>query len=665
MASTSPDDTLSLVLQQLTSISERLNTLESSRTNNTSSTITVSIPPVIPPTTHASARPLLQHGIRAEGLWRDKDFSISREPTKYSFRLESPKDYSIWSFSILRLLENDGLSPFVLGTAKQPSAPSQDSETKSDELWLFNRWLEFDSAAIKAILNSVSKAQLPLLTNCSSAYEMWARLKNTYLFNSEVTVARLESELINLTWKRNTSIDEYISQVDHACNLLRGCGQEIPDSRLKMTLLRGLPDRLSNVKHILLSQNPSSYYEMCDQLRAHVSLSMTYEQTSEKALNVSTRKDRPSKPEKPDSGPLPVCSTCKKSGHTTENCFKNLTPAQLADVKKNWICKLCSKKGHFAQDCELADSPADIPDEAENDASNLAITMMATDSYFQEDTTKWIVDSGCTVHMCNSLTSAKPESITKFEVPKTVYLADGKSLKAVGSGSVELKLKVSDSITIPVILKDVLFVPGLSKNLFSVSACMKQGVDVLFCFDTQLCLLKKNGTRVGVAQRLNGLWVLNTVSNPIVPNSDSNYTAHAMGVTLTPPVSQPAGNSASARAYVVSHTSMAAVPVQPIITHDTRRIFIRPRTQNCRSGAAPSDSSFCITNSVSDISRKNSRRSIISPNILEKRGSGDACMVPGNSETLTISPPIILQRAKTHVAVTNPFSILSDLSPDV
>ena len=79
-------------------------------------------------------------------------------------------------------------------------------------MWLFNRWQEFESSAIFAILSSVSKSQIGLLTQCSTASEMWNRLKDIYLMNSDVNIARLESDLVNLTWKRNTKLEEFISE---------------------------------------------------------------------------------------------------------------------------------------------------------------------------------------------------------------------------------------------------------------------------------------------------------------------------------------------------------------------------------------------------------------------------------------------------------------------
>ena len=284
------DSALNQILEQLASISKRLDNLESMRTIPTMSTTTMGPSNSILSTditpSRASEDITVQHGIRALGLWRDKEFNLNREPVKYAFKLEGSKDYNVWSFSVLKLLETEGLSPFVLGSVP---FPKKDDSNEANYFWLVSRWLEFDSAAMSAILNSVSKSQLPLLTQCSSACEMWSRLKDSYLLNSDVTVARLETELMTLTWKRNTPLEDFIAQIDYCAELLRGCGQTVPDSRLKMCLLRGLPDRLSSIQHVLLEQNNLSYHATCDRLRAHVSLALTQETIKEnKAFTVSS-----------------------------------------------------------------------------------------------------------------------------------------------------------------------------------------------------------------------------------------------------------------------------------------------------------------------------------------------------------------------------------------
>ena len=223
----------------------------------------------------------LQHGIRAQTLWTSNEFVLNREPLKHAFKLEDPKDYFVWSYSMLTLLENEGLSPFVLGTVGVPPDP-----TNENELWLQNRYHDFNAAAEAAILRNVGKAQIALLTRSKGAHNMWQRLKDSYMMASEVNVARLESELMAVKWKRNTKLDAFIQQVDRIGDQLRSCGQEVPDSKLRMALLKGLPDRLENIKHILLDKGETSYVKMCDSLRAHVGLSMSTEvNLSEKSSN--------------------------------------------------------------------------------------------------------------------------------------------------------------------------------------------------------------------------------------------------------------------------------------------------------------------------------------------------------------------------------------------
>ena len=110
MSFTNTADPLTLILEQLTSMNERLIALESRPTN-------VAQQANVPP---AAADPPVQHGIRAKEPWQDPNFILSREPTKYVFRLEHQKDYNVWSFSVLRILEAEGLAPFVLGTVPEP-----------------------------------------------------------------------------------------------------------------------------------------------------------------------------------------------------------------------------------------------------------------------------------------------------------------------------------------------------------------------------------------------------------------------------------------------------------------------------------------------------------------------------------------------------------------
>ena len=67
---------------------------------------------------------------------------------------------------------------------------------------------------------------------------MWSRLQSLYLHSSEVNIAHLEDELMRMKWRRNTTVEAYLQEIDRVADFLRGCGQDVSESRLRMTLLR-------------------------------------------------------------------------------------------------------------------------------------------------------------------------------------------------------------------------------------------------------------------------------------------------------------------------------------------------------------------------------------------------------------------------------------------
>ena len=118
-ANTNP---LTLILEQLATITQRLDAIESRPSN-------MSIPVSNVPRARATS---VQHGIRARELWRDKNYVLPHEPMKNTFRLEHQKDYTVWSFSFLKLADSFGLTPFVLGSATAPVLPEDGSATEED-----------------------------------------------------------------------------------------------------------------------------------------------------------------------------------------------------------------------------------------------------------------------------------------------------------------------------------------------------------------------------------------------------------------------------------------------------------------------------------------------------------------------------------------------------
>ena len=331
-----------------------------------------------------------QHGIRAMDPWKTNS-ALPKDPFKCSFKLEAAKDYMVWKFAMSKLLDKEGLLSFAMGTAVKPYLSENPS---TEEVRLYFRWQEFNNACETAILSSVGKSQLGLLVSCRSAREMWQRLQHLYMHPSDVNVARLEDELHAIRWKKNTSVDSYIQEIDRIADSLRECGQEVSDNRLKMALLRGLPDRLDNIKHLLLQLGPQPYVIICDYLRAHVGL---FSAGESKAYLSNADKGPQSDPSKkvkeketnaqPKTSSSVTCTFCKKVGHSEDKCFK-----------KN-PCPVCKKPGHSERRCPSKENKEENPASAMlaflcSDAPK-ALTAVTDD--------EWLLDSGATHHMCHDL----------------------------------------------------------------------------------------------------------------------------------------------------------------------------------------------------------------------------------------------------------------------
>ena len=154
--------------------------------------------------------PPVQHGIRAVEPWMT-DAALSKDPFRPSFKLDGPKDYTVWRFTMIKALDREGLLPFALGTALSPEFPVSGNQ---EEIRLYYRWKEYNNACETALLSSIGKSQLGLVLNCQTAAEIWSRLENLYLHKSEVNIARLEDELHTLKWKRNTPLESFLQDID-------------------------------------------------------------------------------------------------------------------------------------------------------------------------------------------------------------------------------------------------------------------------------------------------------------------------------------------------------------------------------------------------------------------------------------------------------------------
>ena len=128
----------------------------------------------------------------------------------------------------------------------------------------------------------------------------------------------------------------------------------------------------------------------------------------------------------------------------------------------------------------------------------------------------WVVDSGATHHMCKDRAAFVTSS--KVTTGRKILLGDSSHIDVELEGQVDLSMSLGGQKRIKGTLNNVLYTPEMSRNLFSVTHCVKQGKDVYFDSKRLECRILQGRRIVGRARLQNNLWILNGASFPKNPD---------------------------------------------------------------------------------------------------------------------------------------------------
>ena len=175
--------------------------------------------------------------------------------------------------------------------------------------------------------------------------------------------------------------------------------------------------------------------------------------------------------------------------------------------KKEVVCYNCGEKGHIRPNCPLlkknqekvnqsTDKIITLKSSSTNAKANMVLHKRGnagrrTDTTYTEiplanDLANWVMDSGCTCHM----TPFKEDFIpgTECTENRVVEVADGFTVPAVLSGTIEIGVHNDVGEYIKLKLENVLHVPPLARRLFSLMSLIDQDHDVR--------LSRRNGVQI-------------------------------------------------------------------------------------------------------------------------------------------------------------------------
>lgn len=350
-------------------------------------------------------------------------------------------NYSTWKFEVVIALEAKDLLGFVDGTIVKPD------EGETAELKAYGQ----KSAKVKLIiLNTVTQNLRRNFYNCSTAKEMWDKLRDLYGDASENAAQSAWEEFYNFRINEKEPVANQLEILERICRRLQDAGEKPSDKAVITKLLRSLPAKFFIFRHT---------WE-CTPIA---------EKTRSNLISRLIKENKWSAEDEVSTLALHVQKTSVNDAKKKKRSKKD-----IEELKKRTRCGICKEKGHWVRECPK--KPEDQGGKSSSDyvksASALVCDIVATYKCTSEiGSDVWIADSGAGMHMTfhkDYFSTLQPNSNGHM-----VKVADDRIILAAGIGMIKIQ-EVLGGVLYERELQYVLYVPELKFSLFSIGSVNKK-----------------------------------------------------------------------------------------------------------------------------------------------------------------------------------------------
>ncbi|KAK2426846.1 Copia polyprotein/retrotransposon [Trifolium repens] len=379
-------------------------------------------------------------------------------------------NFPSWLVQFNALLIGYDLFGFVDGTKPSPAEDHAD----------YNYWRRQDKLILHAILSSVEASIITMLGNVKNSKAAWDVLNKMFASKTRARIMHLKEQLTR-TSKGVKSVSEYLQGIKAIPDELAIINKPIDDDDLVIHALNGLGSEFKEVAAALRTrENAIAFDELHDLL---VDYETFLQRDQEPAIIPTAQVAYRGKPTYHKKGSF--------HNHVNQSVNNRSNPQ---GHQTRVMCQYCDKPNHTAKVCyKLHGYP---PKNGTRPAAHSAMyTPQAAES-------EWILDSGATHHLTNTLEDL---NITNpYHGSDKITIGDGNTLPISHVGKTSLSIQ-KHTFHLP----KVLHVPNISCKLLSVSnLCKTNPISIEFFHDYYL--VKDLKTRVPLLKGLHkdGLYYL-------------------------------------------------------------------------------------------------------------------------------------------------------------
>ena len=410
---------------------------------------------------------------------------------KWSIEKLDGSNWNTWKFQMKHLLMAKGLWNLVDG-----------SEVLASEATaaLFQSRLH---KVFSTIVLAMDSAQLYLVTLCEEPKQAWNALKNHFERETLANKLLLKKQYFRSEMKEGTSVDQHLKHMKDITDKLVAIGAPISEEDQVVTLLGSLPRSFATLVTAIEARMDGVSLDYVQQALIHEEMKQSelsgQLSEAESALAGAFKRNMPRN--------RPTCYGCGNVGHIHCYC-PNDSPTCFGCGDVGHIQRYCPRKRKWHK-AKIAESKKSRQGSSDVDGEDVyAAAFMAFVGNLKsadKECYPWLIDSGASSHMMKE--KHVLTNFQEFEEPENVALGDGRVVKALGSGRVQMNMLFPATEVKKAVLYDVLYVPKLTCNLFSVRAAVAKGNAVEFG-PNNCCIWDENGKLHGMGSLADKLYQL-------------------------------------------------------------------------------------------------------------------------------------------------------------